>query len=311
MSDHRPPRLGARRTIGVLVGAAAIALVLFIYWPSGKAASPEAARALHRAADAARSGDGLAATPPGAYTYSRNQVSESSVYVVGSGNENFSFISSSLIETWIAPDGSGRTVTEPIGVGFPTPEDESAWESAGSPDLGGASTSEDHGPGELGVDLSEVPTEPRTLLEAIARREVIAGDDTDLATFEIIGRILHLSYASPEHRAALFDAAADFEGVGFEGEVTDPTGRPGVSVSFDGGGLRHELVFDPRTGQLLAEKRTLLDPDEAGVDVPRDAQVGTIVPTAGPPETVVLWHIYLETALVDSIDERPGDDEPR
>ena len=311
MSDHRLPRLGARRTIGVLVSVAAIALVLFIYWPSEEGASPEAARTLHRAADAARSNGGLGAAPPGGYAYSRKQVSETSVYVVGSENENFSFITSSLIETWIAPDGSGRTVTDPIGVGFPNPEDESAWEAQGSPDLDGSSSMDDHGPGELGVNLTDIPTEPRALLEAIERREIIAGAGTDLVTFEIIGELLHLSYESPELRAALFEVVADFEGVDFEGDVTDPTGRPGVSVSLDGDGLRHELIFDDRTGELLAEKRTVLDPDEAGVDVPRDAQPGTQVPAAGPPETVVLWHIYLETAIVDSIDERPGDDTRR
>jgi len=163
------------------MSVAAMALVVFIFWPSGRGASPEAARALHRAAEGARSNGGLGATPPGDYAYSRKQISETSVYVVGSGNENFSFITSSLIETWIAPDGSGRTVTEPIGVGFPTPEDESAWEAEGSPDLGGSIAREDHGPGELGVDLSDIPTEPSALLEAIERREIIAGADTDLA----------------------------------------------------------------------------------------------------------------------------------
>jgi hypothetical protein len=46
----------------------------------------------------------------------------------------------------------------------------------------------------------------------------------------------HLCYNSPEHRAALYEVAANFPGVDYEGSVTDPAGRRGVSVSYEGGG---------------------------------------------------------------------------
>jgi hypothetical protein len=123
--------------------------------------------------------------------------------------------------------------------------------------------------------------------------------------FKIIGELLHLSYRSPEHRAALFEVAATFAEVDFEGSVTDPAGRPGISVSFDGEGQRHELIIDPDTGALVAERRTVLDPKKARVEVPPDATPGTIIASAGPPETVVFWRLFMETAVVDSIDSRP------
>jgi hypothetical protein len=162
-----------------------------------------------------------------------------------------------------------------------------------------------YGQGELAIDLADMPTEPDALLDAIEQREIVGGEEADLVTFQIIGELLHLSYRSPEHRAALFEVAATFAEVDFEGSVTDPAGRPGISVSFDGEGQRHELIIDPDTGALVAERRTVLDPKKAGVEVPPDATPGTIIASAGPPETVVFWRLFMETAVVDSIDSRP------
>ena len=298
------PIRAPRRTVGLAMSAVVIAVALFVFWPSGEGASPQAARALRRAAEVARSQPALPAPTQEEYLYTRIQNSETSIYVAGSGQSSFSFITSTEVESWIAPDGSGRVLSDPIGVGFPTTEDESAWQSAGSPNLKEPPSDKELDEGGPTPDLAGVPTAPDELLKAIERREIIDGDDTDLVTFEIIGELLHLSYGSPRHRAALFEAAADFAGVDFEGSVTDPTGRPGVSVSFDGDGQRHELIIDPATSELLAERRTVLDPQKAGVDVPPDARPATIIDSAGPPETVVLWRLYLDTAVVDSIDPR-------
>jgi hypothetical protein len=237
--------------------------------------------------------------------YSRTQERETSTYVAEDRDNNFLFITSIEVESWVSPDGSGRVLTEPTGIGFPTSEDETEWEAAGSPDLEETGTDETYSSGELTIDLSNVPTEPDALLEAIENREILDGDADDLVTFQIIGELLHLSSRSPDHRAALYEVAANFAGLDSEGSVTDPTGRRGVSVSFDGEGQRHELIFDPDTASLLAERRTVLDPKKAGIEVPPDATPGTIIASAGPPETVVFWRLFMETAIVDSIDSRP------
>jgi hypothetical protein len=69
--------------------------------------------------------------------------------------------------------------------------------------------------------------------------------------------------------------------------MTDPLGRTGDSVSYDGGGTRWELIFDPDTAELLAERHILLEQEEGLVN--EDTWPGTSIAYAGPPGTVVWW----------------------
>lgn len=300
---------GRRWTIvGVAAAAIVIALAVPALWPAGPGgASPAAAAALRRAADVAAVRAALPAPDPGQYLYTYTQERSTLMYVPGHGLDNFLFTELSTLESWTASDGSGRVVTTPDGVAFPTAADEEAWERAGRPDLQTAGRSDQRSEqGELYVlDLSEVPTDPDELLAAIERRGILGGDDADWVTFQIIGELLHLTYSSPEHRAALFEVAANFPGVDFVGHVTDAAGRRGVAVSYDGGGHRQEMIFNPRTAELLGERDVLLDQEEAGVSVGPDTWPGTIIAFAGPPATVVYSLVYLETAVVDSIENRP------
>lgn len=314
--SHEVPRRGSvashRRRKGVrlaalVAGAAAIAIVVPTLWAEGPTgASPAAADALHRAADAARSQRALPAPGPGQYLYFSTREHATSMYVPGHGRTNFLFTESMDVEDWTSQDGSGRVVTEPTGITFPSPADRAAWESAGKPELSSKTSDDRDSEGEgYTIDLSGVPTDPDELLVAIERRELLGGEGADWVTFQIIGELLHLTYSSPEHRAALYEVAANFPGVDFQGDVTDPAGRRGVAVSFDGGGHRHELIFDPETAELLSERQILLDQAEAGVELGPDTWPGTIIAYAGPPDTVVSWRLYLKTAVVDSTDDRP------
>ena len=300
-------RRGMRVVVGVIAGVIAIALALPVLWPNAPGgASSAAADALRHAADVARSEQALHSPGPGQYLYTMWQERSTLTYVPGHGLANFLFTETVDRESWTSQDGSGRVVTEPQGISFPTPADRTAWQRAGSPDLGTSRKDDRYPPGQdYVVDLSEVPTDPRELLAAIERREILGGDSADWVTFQIIGELLHLTYSSSEHRAALYEVAANLPGVEYEGHVTDPIGRRGVSVSFVGGGERHEMIFDPDTAELLAERQVLLDQDEAGVTVGPETWPGTIIAFVGPPGTDVFWSLYLDTAVVDSTDERP------
>jgi hypothetical protein len=229
------------------------------------------------------------------------------MYVAGNDLDNFLFTELSTVETWTASDGSGRVVTTPRGVTFPTVADREAWERAGRPVLQVAGPSDQRSErGELFVlDLSDVPTDAQELLAAIERRGILGGDDADWVTFQIIGELLHLAYGSPEHRAALYEVAANFSGVDLVGHVPGAADRRGVAVSYDGGGHRQVMIFDPSTAELLGERDILLDQEDAGVSVGPDTWPGTVVGFAGPPGTVVFYLDYLETTVVDSIGESP------
>jgi hypothetical protein len=304
-SRRRPSRAGLWAAL--LSTAVVIAVALPTLWPAGPGgASPAAADALRHAADVAASQRALPAPGPNQYLYARTQERQTSMYVPGGGDENLLFTQTLTLEQWSNNDGSGRARVAPEGVTFPTAADRAAWVRAGEPDLEDPATDHLYRTGEASIlDLSEVPSDPDELLAAIERREILGGDDSEWVTFQIIGELLHLCYRSPEHRAALYEVAANFPGVDYEGRVTDPTGRTGVSVSYVGGGHRQEFIFDPDTAELLAERQVLIDQGEAGVEVAQDTAPGTIIAFAGPPGTVVYWQVFLETGVVRSTDTRP------
>lgn len=73
------------------------------------------------------------------------------------------------------------------------------------------------------------------------------------------------------------------------GHVTDDAGRDGIAVAYpnETGGVSQELVFDPNTSALLAE-RSVLTKDSA----------------EGPAGTVLDSSTYLASGVVDSTDQR-------
>jgi hypothetical protein len=58
----------------------------------------------------------------------------------------------------------------------------------------------------------------------------------------------------PALRAALFGVLARLEGIRMLGTMTDEQGRSGTAVAITFDGVRHELVFDPSSSLLLAER---------------------------------------------------------
>lgn len=296
-----------RLAAGVAATAVAIAVAVPAVLPDGPGgASPAAAKALRQVAQVAANQPPEPVPAPGQYLFSRSTSQETSLYVVGNGEPNFQFTRQLTRESWIGLDGSGR-IWETVGeITFPTPEDRAAWERAGRPDLDSGMIYDDtYEPGELfWRDLSEFPTEAGELLRVLEKRELVGGDEADWVTFQIIGELLTESYASPQLRGALSEVAANFPRVEFRGRMRDDAGREGISVAYVGGGWRQELVFDPDTSRLLAARWVMLDGQEAGVSVGFDTSPGTII-AFGPRGTVVYSALYFESAVVDSIDERP------
>ncbi|MGH8935268.1 MAG: CU044_5270 family protein [Acidimicrobiia bacterium] len=292
---------------GVAAAAVTIAVAVPAVLPGGPGgASPAAAQALRRLARVAANQAPEPVPAPGQHLYSRSTSQQTSLYVVGNDEPSFQFTRPLTRESWIGLDGSGR-IRETVGeITFPTPEDRAAWERAGRPDLDAGETSDDtYEPGELfRRDLSEFPTDAEQLLRVLEKRELVGGDGADWVTFQIIGELLTETHASPKLRGALYEVAANFAGVEFRGRMRDDAGREGISVAYGGGGWRQELVFDPDTSRLLAARLVMLDGQEAGVSVGPDTSPGTII-AFGPPGTVVHWALYFESAVVDSIDERP------
>lgn len=90
----------------------------------------------------------------------------------------------------------------------------------------------------------------------------------------------------PALRAALFRMLARLEGIRMLGTMTDEEGRRGTAVAITFGGVRHELLFDPGSSLLLAEREITV----------------TALPEAPryPVGTTIRSELYL-TRVVDSV----------
>ncbi len=224
-------------------------------------------------------------------------------------------------EVWTAPDGTTR-VRETLGrVSFLSSANQRLWEDAGSPPPW-AFDPREH---QVGRDssgrpvkdfaansfrgrhefkylsrLSHLPTEPEALRLAVENRD---GGSAPLdpspassarggATVERLLEILSEPIASPALRAAAFNALAEIPDIGFERDVADGVGRRGDAISWvRDSGFGRRFIFDPHTGQILAEAEMIFGPKATD-------QYGA---PAGTPfrETA-----YLQSGIVDSTHEQ-------
>jgi hypothetical protein len=195
-------------------------------------------------------------------------------------------------QIWIAANGSGRileTFGDPV---FLSAQDRANWEAAGSPP--NPPTDMSFGPGGLvdgPTNLSELPTNPSALAAEISSRKIEGGPPGPAEDFTQVADMLRETDASPALRSALYQVAAGLPGVEALGTVTDHSGRSGVGIAYVNKGLRHELIFDPKTSALLGEYYTIVGPG-SGYDAP----VGTVVG----------WAVYLQSSVVNSLPSAPA-----
>lgn len=289
-----------RGLLSVFVIAITLALVVPIALPEGTGgASPAAAEALHQVAIRAARLAPEPAPEPGEYLYVESSASATSLYVTGGDAPNFFFETTTKRSTWISPDGSGRII-EVVTVDFPSEADRAAWRDAGAPRLqGDLSSDETFGRGELSfVDTNELPNDPRELRSWI---EVRTGEDT-WRTFSMVGDLLRYTTTPPAVRAALYLVAADLDGVELVGKTTDALGRSGVAVGYTHAGVRHELIFDPGTAELLGEEDVLVEDSEVDVE---SGGPGAIYGSAGPAGTRASATTYLFSEIADTISVSP------
>jgi hypothetical protein len=309
---HAPsrPRWTRMRVAALVAGGLAIAIVVPTLWTDGPTgASAAAAEVLHAAARVAEK-QPPAPVPTDGYRYTKSKDAYRGHYDACSmtppiqmtcpapppDDWEFSVLVPHTREIWIAPDGSGRLRVQSGQPKFFGPEDEVEWEAAGRPSFDGTGISDDSfGPGGLSfTDFSEYSTDPDELYDQIRSRAEGHGPSTDAEMFVLVGDLLRETVAPPDLRAALFRVAAKIPGVELVGNVTDPAGRNGVAVartSDDAGFLeRNELVFDPDTSELLAERQALLE---------------RVAWADAEPGTVIGYAVYLSSGAVETTSDRP------
>jgi hypothetical protein len=298
---------GRRRTVVYRVlpvaAAAAVLIVAAVgLWPGddGGSASPDAASALESAAAVAAAES--APANAGEFAYSR--VRQITVATVGDPPP-YSYYLPATIESWVAPDGSGRVRETRLPIEWPGPRDKDRWRESG--DLENLS-SDDHpttdrtyGPGELNgppyeaelPPVRDLPTNPNELARVLEeeRNESSASVPLNAKMFEYGTSVLLDPGASPEVRGAAYEVLAGIEGVELLGDARDPLERPGVEVaietSYSGGPERYSLIYDPKSARALAYTERTLEP-EPFID-----------------SSLSGYTLLEESGFVRSVDERP------
>jgi hypothetical protein len=276
---HDPPRHDRRWLIGAVAAAAVgvVALLAIDVGPAPETVTPAAA-ALREAADAARAQDGIR---PGAYLYVRSDNAVLNMgYLAPDGSERFLDCCEALVphvrELWLGDEpGDARLRERRVGdLQFLSEEERDRWIELGRPALEaktpfsgvivGLPPQWYDGPLDLPTDADAIYEEFEQDGEAYAAQEG-APLSASQGMFHRFSDILREARATPEQRAAAYEALARVPGLMLVGEVTDRLGRPGVGVALDiveneptDFLYRHVLVFDPETADLLEERREVL-----------------------------------------------------
>lgn len=301
MTGGAPRRWLVAATVAAAV--LALAVVVPILGTGGNGSQAQAAELLRKAAGVA------AQQPPASHAEGYRYTKSEGAYLstIGDG-----VIVSALVpfvrEVWVASDGSGRILRTEQEPEFLSARDRQRWQEAGRPPLADVGTSdESFGPGGLTYeDLVSLPTDPDSLFDVIRSRAEHAEGHVEAEMLVIVGDLLRESAAPPELRAALYEVAARIPGVELV-EITDetvassegvlmpvPAGRRAVAVAvesdYSGALTRTELVFDPETSEMFAEREILLERVEW-----LDAE----------PPTVIGTVVYVSSGIVESTDDRP------
>lgn len=294
LREEPRPRLPRRRPLALVATLAAISVVVWV----GLGQRPEdlggrtAAVVLSEAAETA-AGAGLPEIGPGEFLYQRTDQIDRVTSVSDKG------VWTALVprrrEVWVGADGSGRILEVPGRPVFPRPRDRTLWMRAGRPRIQGGGSDREYGAGRLLPEGFEaLPTDPGTLADVLRRDRVDSALPADPGLFVAAADLLSEPLVDPAHRAALYRVVAGIEGVRLLGQVTDPSGRPGVGVAItsrSGNTLQdHVLIFDAETSEVLAEEVVLLEQVE-GID-------------ADPP-VLIRSRVYGASGIVSSLQARP------
>jgi hypothetical protein len=260
--QHRSARGHRRIRVRLLAAVAILAmtlLVLQVFLPPGTVGPPESAASEIRRLGALASHQQPVEVGESEFVYQRFETRTREVTQLLTSGTSFALDVGASVESWLAPDGSGRVATTYHAVSFASVEDRRVWVEGGSPDI--------HESGEIVVQpyarsglpfypVDQLPTDPDALRAALASGDVIEPAPGDLNLLSTIGTVLSQQDLPGELRGALFEVAATVPGVAVEHDVQDPLGRPALAVSLvdDAGTTR--LFFDPLDARFLGRSET-------------------------------------------------------
>lgn len=301
--------------VGLATAGVAVAIAIGV-GPSAETVTPAAA-ALREAADAARAQDGI---PAGSYLYVRSENASLAFGYVLVGDPSDpedatldcceAFLPH-VRELWLG-DAPGDALLRERQTGPPeflSDEERERWIALGRPELESKTPFSGilagirprdwyDGPLDLPSDADGIYEQFKEDAEGDTHFEGVSFEThVTWSMFHHFSDVLREARATPEQRAAAYEALARVPGVVLVGETTDRFGRRGVGVAIDiidnepsGFLYRYVLVFDPETADLLEERREVL-PGNRYRGLP-----------AGMNEAYATY----EYAVVDRLGERPA-----
>ncbi len=275
-----PPAHQARPRAGSPAGAS----------PTSSPAELTAAYVLNRAASAAASAAAASSRPvprPGQFIYVTSVTTYLSTEITRSGEESWLYRTSRQI--WQSASGQRAGMLQIVEHGNvklpwgPVPPavsgNPAGWISLPASSCPGAAAAR----GTYAF-LATLPADPGRLRTWIYRHPD-GGNRSDAQAWADIGDILREMLVPPKLAAALFRVAATIPGATVVPHAANAVGRAGVGVSRAGA----ELIFDPKTYQLIGEGAVLTKP----------------VPGEGPAGTVVASTAQLREAVANRLPDVP------
>lgn len=233
------------------------------------------------------------------YTRSRSTYLSCSI----DATRGFCVLSEMRREAWVGEQRRGSETTRVTGHRWPSAAERRKWVAAGRPPVdrgrdGTFGLSPNHafylGNERLtGAKMRAFDQDGAALFRRL-RDGVSKGQGPSLygEVFTDIGDALREQPAPPKLRAALYRALKYVPGVRFVPRTRDGLGRPAVAVTRVENGTRRELLFDPQTSAMLAEREVIVG---ARRNRGFTAPVGTVIADA----------VYEQRGVVDRVGQRP------
>ncbi|MDG4802547.1 CU044_5270 family protein [Micromonospora sp. WMMD980] len=190
----------------------------------------------------------------GRYVYHHTKVWGDPVMTSADGRHHVAFAGETKV--WQAADGTGSQLNTQLEPEYPDQESRDYWQrkldSRPAVDASGAPAMIPLPPMGL-TPPSADPSALRGLLKVEFGPGAVSKEVSGLYAQFVIPRAT---------RAEILRILADVPGFRWRGQVTDRAGRSGVAVTFDDreNDAQSLLIFDPKTGELIADERLTLSP---------------------------------------------------
>jgi hypothetical protein len=297
----RQPRLRSRWLVGAacLAAGAVAAAIAFIFGVQGGSPTPPSATAALIQAAAVAEHRPVPFPGDNQFYYVRTVTAELQIIraqlttpLAPSARPVPTAVMTVGTQLWFSANRTGVTKGRVISVKFQTAAARRLWERLGRPSFppppGGAISPLGRGRYLLGnIELTRrqllaTSTDPRVLYA-----KLYAAGGSPAEVFTEIGDTLRDRPAPARLRAALYRTLALVPGVRLVGPVTDSVGRRGTAVGFVQDGVEDELIFDPASSDMLAERTIITD--------------GFAKRLGLRPGTVTTSTTYLQRAVTDTV----------